>query len=290
MYMRFLLHQLCFLVMFFTLLHLIGEIAASSNLQKSPRVRPHSPTDENGEVITKATKRQNDVAHETSDLNSAEMMITSADNSRNHSSASKVVPELQKPEVPTTVSPLPVFLNAVSPSTLDIPSTTEAVSMNSLHVESTTAPMSDVLTYPPNSAISQATETAVNNVFKSDIASATTMKTNSFANISSTMEVKPSQNIDTNNNGYVNLPNATKPAVSPKPLPRKHLHNDVSDFKLNHRDLGQGNIPASSSTLVQNKVFGNKSNAERAKFEETINKALTSLPKLPQMVVKPKVV
>ena len=99
-------------------------------------------------------------------------------------------------------------------------------------------------------------------------------------------EVPVSEEIDVPKNDYVNISsNKPKPAVLPKPVTKPHSTPTSTATSVNHA------FPtASSASMVENKVLANKSKEERAKFEETINKALTSLPTLPNITFSAKVI
>ncbi|XP_076816673.1 ubiquitin-associated protein 1-like [Clavelina lepadiformis] len=83
-------------------------------------------------------------------------------------------------------------------------------------------------------------------------------------------------------NTYVNvkIPQLEKPKVKPRTI--------ASKAKLNNTDSkDKEKLPSTTSyEAVRSKVLANKSAEERARFEETINKALSSLPQLPSNVIK----
>ena len=108
-------------------------------------------------------------------------------------------------------------------------------------------------------------------------------------NVQPTLTVDISKKSNISEHNYVNVSDLKKPKVAPKPL-QKSKSNKTNEEPSNYINLQLKPFDLSKTTnAVQNKVLANKSKAERTKFEETINKALTSLPTLPQSVVLSKV-
>uniref|UniRef100_H2ZMW9 Uncharacterized protein n=1 Tax=Ciona savignyi TaxID=51511 RepID=H2ZMW9_CIOSA len=108
----------------------------------------------------------------------------------------------------------------------------------------------------------------------------TESRTSPMQGYPSTSTVQPCENDSQTEpeSEYVNEAKIEKPKVKPKPAVRKKPIADISSAPESHNPNSYG--------AVRTKVLANKSAQERAKFEETINKALTSLPQLPKPIAK----
>nr|CAB3267426.1 ubiquitin-associated protein 1 [Phallusia mammillata] len=97
--------------------------------------------------------------------------------------------------------------------------------------------------------------------------------------VSSSQTVPANSQTNVTQNVYENIP-SNIPPVKPRVVVRKRNNNE--DNKSPTPELNPNSYGA-----VKSKVLANKSASERAKFEDTINKALTSLPQLPNKTYKP---
>ena len=242
-----------------------------------PRIRRHSLTDKDDEVTIKITKQEANDESKNSKPDASRRLLPKSRRSPGNSSPSGVT-------IPATSS-----LNS-------LPVTVPAGGFESMN-HTPSFPETSGFTIP--SVLQNHISSSPNEVtMKEDSKDTSSIVTNSpvFARhpFSNAVPLSPdtaTSEMEVAENTYVNVSFVNKSKVLPKPAKELGL-NKATTYPSTENvtpPLSYSSAPSSGTFGVQEKIFANKSSAERAKFEETINKALTSLPTLPQTVVTNKV-
>lgn len=232
----------------------------------TPHVRHHTPTSEINE----------DVQHNTSPISSCDL-----ENNLNaaHSSPElyrKVTSSISVQETTSSSSSFPIASGSTSSPTI---SPHEKASSSQSNLPSIKESFESSSAFPDKSNTKLSVENQnrlyQNVTISSTAAPSTTLQTPSASKPSSVPE-----------RNYVNVSDLRRP----QPLPRSNRPNHIKDKDVSSNgNVSEPKSNGLNSSAVQNKVLASKSKEEKAKFEATINKALTSLPTLPFPVVKPKV-
>ena len=262
---------------------MLGGLAITSNAppKPAPRTRRHSASDGKNETTIKLTKRQ----EETDPASKARSYVSPTGNVFDSTTTVQLSPKLRSRDN----LGMDVSQTDVLPSAFSLPSMTSfggmEIQCQTSHLETGKLDRLSPVSLDPSPVSANAKTCEIGQSVVNDVSLSSGRNSPIFIR-DSNANVSVSKRVDVRQNDYVNVSiSKPQPSVSPKPTRTPRTQNDRTENSMNHNAQKQ----VSSSASVQTKVLANKSKAERAKFEETINKALTSLPTLPAVSLKPKV-